>query len=495
MSAVASDAACVEFAQHAWRPELCVNCQRPRNEHGSLTKATSASARIVGGGQSKRHESVIGAKEASPSPVPNKRASTLPRQSKTTPRKPTDKPSDNGTTKSTQQKQGGVKPTTDWRKSKTPSSDQSGELNRSSRSEQNSEIKSQSNQGVGDSKSNRSQPEQEDGEFRKDRPPEQERGDKNHSEEIGKNNEPPKGILSRKSSDSRKKSEEKPNSRVAFIDTNPHIIGYDGGVGSVFAEDDNKANANNDDPFSSSTNSSEGSFSLTDEEKSFALLSLENTVWNSDADNLLRDKGSNSGGAHRHSSREFEDLSLDALCFSARHFQNLKDCDATTRHFGTFPLRKRSSSTKLSLDSVFSDGVGGGRAPADPDSSRLGGGGVDLDPVKDTESSGPESYKRPRSSSSASGDGRMRPAMTESSSSSSTPAYKVVSIVEGSGGSGSRDSFTVTDFNDASSSSSHGRRQDSDNVSENSGNSSGGGGRGHTSSSESGSSPTRVKVR
>lgn len=465
MSAVASDAACIEFTQHAWRPELCVNCQRPRNEHSSVTKPTSASARIVIS-QSKPHEAVITAKEADSSPAPNKRVSTLPRQSKTAPAhtaqstpKSTEKPSDNGTAKEImQQKQDGVKKT-GWKESKNQW-EQDIELNSHNQSEKSGEVhnKSQSNQG---SDAKQSQPVDEG---------------KKYSEESRKS-DPPRGILSRKSSDSRKKTEEKPSSRVAFIDSSPHIIGYDGGVGSVFDDNDDEISHEGEDTFSSS--SSEGSFSLTDEEKSFALLSLKNTVWNSDTENLLNNKA-NASGSHRHSSREFEDLSLDALCFS-RRFQNLRDCDAT-KHFGTFPLRKRSGSTKQALDSVFSDSIR--PSAADLDTSRLSS--IDLDPLKDSESSGSESYKCSHSSqmnSSTAGHVKMRPTVTESS----TPAYKVVNIVDG----GSRDSYTVTDITSCLYDASQSRRQDSDSVSENSGNSSG---KGHASSSES-NSPTHVKVR
>ena len=465
MSAVASDAACVEFSQHAWRPELCVNCQRPRNEHTSVAKPTSASARIIIS-QSKPLESLITSKEAESSPVPNKRVSTLPRQSKTaaarTPQgtpTPTEKPSDNGTAEEiTRQKKDGMK-NTGWKKSKIGQSEQGIELRSVNLSEQSSEVhKNKLDQG---SDSNQNQP-VEDG--------------KSYCEEK-KKNEPPKGILSRKRSDSRKKTEEKPSSRVAFIDASPHIIGYDGGVGSVFDDDDDDISPESED---TSLSSSEGSFSLTDEEKSFALLSLENTVWNSDAENLLQDR-SHSSSSHHHSSREFEDVSLDALCFSKR-FQNLRDCDAT-KHFGTFPLRKRSSGTKQGLDSVFSES--GRVSAADLDASRLSS--FDLDPVKDGEPSGSETHKQTHSSqgsSSTSGHVKARPAMAESS----TPAYKVVNIVDGSS---SRDSNATADVAACLHDASQSRRHDSDSVSENSGNSSG---RGHASSSES-NSPTRVKVR
>ncbi|KAK7096433.1 hypothetical protein V1264_005730 [Littorina saxatilis] len=404
MSTGAKDTACIDFSQHAWRPEICVNCQRPRNEHTGAAEGTVPSATIVID-QSQTQESVATPEETQRVPVPSKRAATLPRKSKTAATKQTSHrvKDDNGTSLGSQQTQTEIKEK-DLKRSKSHS-EQASEPQQQNQSQRGSTIILRKNHG-------------------------------GHSGKKAKS-DPPKGILSRKRSGERKKTEDKSSSRVAFFDTSPHVIGYDGGVDNLFDDEEDNTVNDDGDPLNSLSN---GSFSLTDEEKSFALLSLENTVFNSEAENLLHDDP-HSVSSRRHSSREFEDVSPDALFFS-RHFQNLKDCDATTRH-GTFPLRNPSSTTKLALDSVFSE---------DLESSRLSG--FDLDKAKGNDPS----------KVATNGEVKARLVMTDSS----TQAYKVVNIVD-----------------DVS------KPHDSDNVSDNSGNSSG---RGHASSSES-SSPTRVKVR
>ncbi|KAL8595504.1 hypothetical protein ACOMHN_000713 [Nucella lapillus] len=423
-------APCVEFSQHAWRPELCVNCQRPRAEH-SVSKPTKTSARIII--DQSAPEDVITSDTSQP--VPNKRVSTLPRQSKSR--------SSTGVERSDARHTGGGTRVTFISKTSTqttPDGRLKDEKKKNEESPNEANVHKRERRSVA----------------------------RNREGVTSLKNRPPKGILSRKGSsgkEGKKIDDSHLGSRVAFVDTTPQVIGHDGGIGSLFVDDDDEAD---DEELSAD----KGSFSLTDEEKSFALLSLENTLWNSDAQNLLKDRDS-SGTAQRHSSREFEDLSLDSLCFS-KHFQNLKDCDATKR-FGTFPLRKRSNSTKLGLDSVFSDS-------SELNSSHLAALDLDFDKGKSRARSEGSDSPFTRVSlvkSSSVGDGRAATDTTESS----IPAYKVVSIVDDR-----HQAYSVTDITGGHHDPSH-KPPDSDSVSENSGSS-----KGQVSPSES-SSPVHVRGR
>ncbi|XP_076438772.1 uncharacterized protein LOC143277753 [Babylonia areolata] len=435
MSTSTNAAACVEFSQHAWRPELCVNCQRPRSEHTtSVSKPAKASARIIIN-QSAPQEPVI---TSDPSqPVPNKRLSTLPRQSKTW------AGSWQGEEKcDNRQDRGGSAPD-----NKGVGGGKEGERNHVN------------SQHASDAQKRRHRSVSKEGEG----------GTSRGSMKNGQ----PRGILSHKGSslkEGKRISDDRRGSRVAFVDTAPQVIGYDGGVGSIFADDDD--DGDNDD-FSSAN---EASFSLTDEEKSFALLSLENTLWNSKAENLLKDRDT-SASTQRHSSREFEDLSLDALC-NTKHFQNLKDCDGTQR-FGTFPLRKRCSSSKLGLDSVFS------ARTSEVNTSHLAALDLDTDKAKSGVRS--QGTRVTLVKSSSAGDDVAPSGMGGSSLLTTTAAYKVVSIVDDD----KHHAYSVTDITTGLHDAAHTRTHDSDSVSENSGGSSG---RGQVSSSES-SSPVHVRGR
>lgn len=307
-----------------------------------------------------------------------------------------------------------------------------------------------------------------------------------------------KGILSSRKSgaSTKKKRDENRQIRVAFVEASPDIIGYDGGLDNTF---------NVDDDSDLSSSSSEGTFSFTDEEKYFALLALENTVWNSDAKNLLQDNPSIHSSS-RQTSKEFEDLNLDTLCFTKR-FGSLKDCDGTCRsQFGTFPLGKKSNSLKQGLDTIFQSD--NDTRSTDFSSSKSTNGLSDRFPDKDklaiarskapvmlTERSKPsvQTETAPKTSGI-----EKKTSIVTSETSSAAPAYKVVNIIYRKDK--DKDSYTVGDITEclynapSQDLTNHTHNlEESGNTSENSGSSSN---KEQPSSSEnSGSSSSNVKIK
>lgn len=132
---------------------------------------------------------------------------------------------------------------------------------------------------------------------------------------------------------------------VQFVNNDPDVIGYDGGITNLYSDEE-------------SDNTSDSGLvveelTFTEEERSFVLLALENTIWNSDVKNLTND-GSKPVELGRNSSREFEDIKILSL-WKADRFKDLKDCDAIVpKQYGTFPLRSKSSK-KSYIDNVFDD--------------------------------------------------------------------------------------------------------------------------------------------
>ncbi|XP_041355428.1 proteoglycan 4-like [Gigantopelta aegis] len=240
------------------------------------------------------------------------------------------------------------------------------------------------------------------------------------------------GLSVSKSLDKKKNRKECKIGKVIFKESEPEIIGYDGGVDNLL----------DDEPEDAVDSVSVGDeLSLTEEEKQFALLALENTVWNSDVANL---KSANSTKAlsRKTSCKEFEDLDLNSLLRSDR-FHNLSDCDGTIRIYGTFPMRKKPLS-KMSLDDVFSSDIELQRI-ADNIGDRA-----------DSESSGSEHYKNPcveklksvspsmTSSSPSSSLSSDSDKMTTPAESDSVVAYKIVNIIRKD----NTESYTVDDITD-----------------------------------------------
>lgn len=144
------------------------------------------------------------------------------------------------------------------------------------------------------------------------------------------------------------KSSTKKLLKVGFVDTDPEIIGYDGGFDniSVFADDPEDG---------SDSEGSAEELSFTEEEREFVLLALENTLWNSDQDNL-NGKSSTDRSKVKATSKEFEDIEILSILKTNR-FTKVSDCDALFhRHCGTFPLRSKSAGSKTPVGGSLFDG-------------------------------------------------------------------------------------------------------------------------------------------
>ncbi|XP_059169943.1 nuclear pore complex protein DDB_G0274915-like [Physella acuta] len=135
------------------------------------------------------------------------------------------------------------------------------------------------------------------------------------------------------------KSSKSKTRRVSIPDSEPEVIGTDGGLDNLFPEEE---------VVHSGEDTDNAYLSLTDEEKQFALLALGNTVWNSDTRNLQVEPEN-----AKRACREFEDLEIDQLLTKER-FKTLVDCDAVKHRtdFGTFPQISGTKQTKLSIESV-----------------------------------------------------------------------------------------------------------------------------------------------
>ncbi|XP_063437165.1 uncharacterized protein LOC134718519 [Mytilus trossulus] len=134
------------------------------------------------------------------------------------------------------------------------------------------------------------------------------------------------------------------HANVKFVSDFPDVIGHDGGIVNLYSDDENESVSDSD--------SVVEELSFTEEERSFVLQALENTIWNSEVDNLNSEKNK-PVKTQQNSSREFEDIKILSL-WKADRFKDLKDCDAIIpKRYGTFPLRSKSK--KNYIDSVFSD--------------------------------------------------------------------------------------------------------------------------------------------
>lgn len=279
---------CAEFSQNAWRKDLCANCLRPRSEHikppcNHLKPRRNSAGR------------------GSP-PVPAKRNSSLIKSSLSVGARVSsivDKNANDQQNLNENIKLLSIKPlVVDDNVSKriaTHSSDENPLSCEQSGSKDNSI---------------------------------------NTKVDLTKSQIPLKGALKL----TRKKDENRAF-RVIFSESESEIIGYDGGSDYLYPDDD-------DDVPEEAEITPPGSIQLTEEEKQFALLALENTLWNSDTHNL-RVETPLEGRLKRVPSKEFEDVELEFL-WKADRFQGLRDCDLLPKKFGTFPRRNKSPKAQLS---------------------------------------------------------------------------------------------------------------------------------------------------
>ena len=273
---------CVEFSQNAWRKDLCANCLRPRSEHiKSTSDPIKPRKNSVGRGST---------------PIPAKRNSTLLKSSVSRSTTVYDK--------NANEKQ----PAEDVKLLSVKSLPGYNETTEDSH---------------GDSLKNEAevcdQPAEKDNDTRVKTPP-------TKAARLLKS--------SLKSSCNKELSK---NQRVVIAESEPEVIGYDGGVDYLYPEEETSEPLDPSPP---------GGIQLTEEEKQFALLALENTLWNSDIHNL-RVETPIEGRLKRVPSKEFEDVELEFL-WKADRFTGLKDCDLLPKKFGTFPRRSRTPKTQLS---------------------------------------------------------------------------------------------------------------------------------------------------
>ncbi|ESO85094.1 hypothetical protein LOTGIDRAFT_235954 [Lottia gigantea] len=219
--------------------------------------------------------------------------------------------------------------------------------------------------------------------------------------------------------------------KVVFDTSKAKVIGCDGGLDNLYDDNDNNDN---------DTSDSKPNFTFTNEEKKFAMLALENTIWNAEVTNLQINSDKK---RYKAECREFEDVHLDLLSyFEPKRFSNLKDCDAipvNSVNYGTFPVRKKHVDSKVKLDDYFNSQC---KMSNDIEFNRI----ADTVENADSESSGSENYRHlpssvnrvksltPSTNSSLSSDSDK--SFNSDSSSKLTPGideiavpYKIVSVI------------------------------------------------------------------
>ncbi|KAK3595451.1 hypothetical protein CHS0354_003443 [Potamilus streckersoni] len=123
---------------------------------------------------------------------------------------------------------------------------------------------------------------------------------------------------------------------VQFLESDPVIIGTDGGYENFFPDDL--------DPEVDGQDMKE-EIIFTEEEKEFLLQALHNTLWN--MENLVEGKNKKIT-----ISKEFEDIQLQSL-WKPDRFSHVHEPEVVPQQYGTFPLRAKSS--KSNFDNVFVD--------------------------------------------------------------------------------------------------------------------------------------------
>ncbi|KAL3885388.1 hypothetical protein ACJMK2_025455 [Sinanodonta woodiana] len=124
---------------------------------------------------------------------------------------------------------------------------------------------------------------------------------------------------------------------VQFLESDPVIIGTDGGYENLFSDEL--------DPEVDGQDMKEEMI-FTEEEKEFLLQALHNTLWN--MENLVEGKDKKMITI----SKEFEDIQLQSL-WKPDRFSHVHEPEVAPQQYGTFPLRAKSS--KSNFDHVFID--------------------------------------------------------------------------------------------------------------------------------------------
>ena len=348
---------CAEFKENAWRKDLCVNCQRSKAEHSTPNVVPCATS----------------------SPIPTKRKSVIQVGQFATLERDRSKRGQSETGSDLQKS----KDDCDWPENDSEwcvidDNDQSkpediiklksGDILSSNKPERNSlpreddsykKGKSVLIRGDDSSRNRKSEIKGDDstknskselkGDDSSKKSKSEVRGkdsSKKSKSEIKEDDSSKKSKSEIKGDDSSKQSKNKnkmvlTKNKVNFTDTGHTVIGDDGGWDN-FLEDI-------DDPSDGDSSSSED-ISFTEEEREFVLQALENTMWNSDNNNLLQ-RTVDTVALRKRSSGEFEDLNKLSL-WKADRFSTLRDCDKLLpSRYGTFPVRSKSS--KSNLENMF----------------------------------------------------------------------------------------------------------------------------------------------
>lgn len=329
---------CGEFSENAWKKDLCKNCQRSRAEH-----AASKDGSTKGG---------------KPAPTKTKRTSiTQPPDGKVTSSSALSV-SKKMSPSTDKQSPGNVKSQNSQSsaKSERKSAETSKEPTPRQRSSENLK-KAKDNAGkqplAGLNKNGLRQPDKRiiEQSEKASVKPSSEKSKASSKKLESQTSEPKTGSGNSEGSDSLepksalKKSPKKTvkSAKVIFLENDPEIIGYNGG-------EDNEPPDEGSEP--GAVLPGDNDTCLTEEEKQFSLLSLENTRWNADVTNLKMDSPLEEK-MKRVASKEFEDAELESL-WKPDRFPALKDCDSGKLKVGTYPLAKKSQ-LRASLEDVFGE--------------------------------------------------------------------------------------------------------------------------------------------
>lgn len=348
-SAVMS-ASCVDFAQHAWKKDVCCNCQRPRSEHPSLP-ATSVESSDIG----------------TDSPKPAKRNSVMTKSWIKTDENEDDQwnamclpdpdhpnkrldDTDQSFAKPVQRKEIGLPEhcyedidSEDMKKGQGSLKDTSVKGHAYVNTTGESTLTVSANKTIISIN-----PEERLNTLLKDDP----RLPSNsaiHSRSRSSSREKspvpaPKpniansksqsnGTESMQSSDKISDIKAKKGQRnISFVERDPSVIGDDGGLDNLYSDTEEEQ----------VDELPRESIQMSETEKDWALQSLKNTLWNAEHIN---------DGKKKNTSKEFEDINkVDS--HNPEMFANTKDGDAESHNFGTFPLKKKSE--KNIMDNMFS---------------------------------------------------------------------------------------------------------------------------------------------
>ncbi|KAH3741384.1 serine-rich adhesin for platelets-like [Dreissena polymorpha] len=363
--------ACVDFSQHAWKKDLCVNCQQPRNKHPVDSNAaetndtgqkTGLSADIGSDSPKPAKRNSIMAKSWTgnlegeneddkwnsmclPDPSqPNKRFSDVDQRlvkpfrdmdgkvqiSEHSYEEIHDKKSDEKTNSTASANVSSRKNDTITVDAQKTNISINAEDRLSALVKDNVKMQSNKNLPSRSRSSSREnspvpgiKPKISDKPFVGEK---KTKGDSSNSESSMQNDD-----------NERKKKLNKSRKSISFVTDDPAVIGEDGGLDNLYSDHE-------DDAPESGTNIKE-KIEFSETEKEWALQSLKNTLWNSEHINDESKK--------KKHTQEFEDLKVESPKKPERSAkEGVVDSHHEGHNFGTFPLRTKSEKTVM--DNMFS---------------------------------------------------------------------------------------------------------------------------------------------